>query len=198
MLMYEVLLTRICALRLYFHFGFLIVSNCLLGIGASGSMISVFQNYFRKQERLWIWLFSVFFLVSLVLTYVFLLSFDIDPGINFQSFSDILNFLFFNLVAAVPFFFVGSAIGLILTFNARKVNKIYCTDLVGAGIGCLFSPLFLWKTGAGGCVIVLALLALVGAMVASPSRFRRVSIISGTIAGLIGVSILGLSFTSSF
>ena len=30
-LMYEILLTRVSALRLYFHFGFLIISNCLLG-----------------------------------------------------------------------------------------------------------------------------------------------------------------------
>ena len=40
MLMYEILLTRVCALRLFFHFGFLVVSNCLLGIGASGSVIA--------------------------------------------------------------------------------------------------------------------------------------------------------------
>ena len=57
MLMYEVLLTRVCALRLFFHFGFLIVSNCLLGIGASGSMIAVFQKTFAKRERFWICLF---------------------------------------------------------------------------------------------------------------------------------------------
>ena len=39
MLMYEILLTRVCALRLFFHFGFLVISNCLLGIGASGSLV---------------------------------------------------------------------------------------------------------------------------------------------------------------
>jgi len=32
MLMHEILLTRVCALRLYFHFAFLVISNCLLGL----------------------------------------------------------------------------------------------------------------------------------------------------------------------
>ena len=51
MLMYEVLLTRVCALRLFFHFGFLVVSNCLLGIGASGSLIAVFQDRIEPRAR---------------------------------------------------------------------------------------------------------------------------------------------------
>ena len=35
-LMHEILLTRICALRIFFHFTFVVISNCLLGMGAIG------------------------------------------------------------------------------------------------------------------------------------------------------------------
>jgi hypothetical protein len=42
MLTYQVLLTRVTALRLLFHFSFLVISNCLLGIGASASLITLF------------------------------------------------------------------------------------------------------------------------------------------------------------
>ena len=37
LLAFEVLLTRVCALRLHFHFGFLVISFGLLGLGASVS-----------------------------------------------------------------------------------------------------------------------------------------------------------------
>lgn len=190
MLMYEVLLTRICALRLFFHFGFLVVSNCLLGIGASGSMISLVQAFFAKRERLWIWLFSLLYLISLVLTYLFLLTFNIAAGVNFVSAREVFNFAFFNLVSAIPFFFAGSIIGLILTFNADQINRVYAIDLLGAGLGCLLCPFLLWKTGAGGCLVFLGLLALAGAVAAAPSSFKRAAFIGGGVIGMLGLFIL--------
>jgi spermidine synthase len=190
MLMFEVLLTRVCALRLFFHFAFLVVSNCLLGIGASGSMIFVMQKTFARKERYWVWLFSVLYVLSLVLTYIFLLSYSIEQGIDFNSMGSMLSFTVFNLTAAVPFFFGGSVIGLLLTFNANQVNKVYGWDLLGAGLGCLLCPFFLWKTGAGGCLVFVALLALVGAVVSSPAKYRKVSFTAGIALGIIGLSFL--------
>ncbi len=190
MLMYEVLLTRICALRLFFHFGFLVVSNCLLGIGASGSLIAVFQGSFEKAQRLWIWRFAVLYLVSLALTYAFLLTFPVVPGVSFSSIGEMVQFSAFNLTAAVPFFFAGCVIGLILTFSAEQVNRIYFVDLVGAGIGCLLCPLLLWKTGAGGCCVFLGLVALVATVVASPIRRRRLALVGGVVLGVGGLLLL--------
>jgi hypothetical protein len=102
----------------------------------------------------------------------------------------IFNFSVFNLVSAVPFFFAGSVIGLILTFNAEQVNKVYCIDLLGAGLGCLMCPFFLWKTGAGGCLVFLVLLALAGAVVATPASYRRFAFMAGGIVGLLGLLLL--------
>ena len=43
-LLWEVLVTRLCALRLAFHYGFLIVSGGLLGMGAAGSLLFVWRE----------------------------------------------------------------------------------------------------------------------------------------------------------
>jgi len=190
MLMYEVLLTRICALRFEFHFGFLVVSNCLLGIGASGSMIFLIQNIFAKAVRRWTWIFTILYMGSLLLTYPFLITYDVNFVVNFQSIQSILKFTIFNIVATVPFFFAGGVIGLILTFNAEQVNKVYFFDLLGAGLGCLFCPFFLWKTGAGGCFIFLTLLSIASIMAAALPAFKRKTILTGVILGLVGVAIL--------
>ena len=44
LLAFQVLLTRLCALRLAFHFSFLIISNSLLGIGAAGSLLTLLEQ----------------------------------------------------------------------------------------------------------------------------------------------------------
>ena len=66
LLMWEILLTRICALRLFFHFAFLVISNCLLGIAASGSLITLYQDKWKQNERRILQLGSGAYLVSLV------------------------------------------------------------------------------------------------------------------------------------
>jgi hypothetical protein len=184
MLMYEILLTRICSLRLFYHYGFLVVSNCLLMIGASGSLLYVYQNAFKANPRLWVWRFSLGYVVSLVLTYGFLLKFPTPPGVNFLSVGDTAWFTLFNLTAAVPFFFAGSVIGLILTHSAEQVNRVYFFDLAAAGIGCFLSPILLWKTGAGGCLVAVALVGVWGAVAALPG--------SGKWRALTGCALLGV------
>ncbi|NIM18694.1 MAG: hypothetical protein GTO51_00365 [Candidatus Latescibacteria bacterium] len=199
MLIYEILLTRICALRLHFHFSFLIISNCLLGIGASGTLIFIFQEKWRPRARLWIWLFCLLYLISLIFTYAFLLSYKLpetaeyvqEAGMFTSTMVEIARSMaLFNLVAALPFFFAGGIIGMILTFNAEAVNTVYGVDLLGAGLGCLLCPLFLSKYGAGGTFVFLSLLALAGLVVALPPERRKAAIGTGVILGAIGLWLL--------
>ena len=49
MLMYEILLTRICALRLMFHFAFLVISVAMLGFGAAGSFLTAWRSGLRSD-----------------------------------------------------------------------------------------------------------------------------------------------------
>ncbi|GAB4346706.1 MAG: hypothetical protein Kow0099_28200 [Candidatus Abyssubacteria bacterium] len=104
-------------------------------------------------------------MVSLVLAYIFLLAFPLSEDLRLSRFADIAQFYLYNLTAAVPFFFAGTVVGLIITFNAERVNTVYFSDLLGAGLGCLLCPFFLWKYGAGGSFVFLTLLALAGAVI---------------------------------
>ena len=49
-LVYEVLLTRVCALRLAFHFSFLVVAHALLAVGAAGVLIFLLRETMRGRE----------------------------------------------------------------------------------------------------------------------------------------------------
>jgi hypothetical protein len=175
-LMYEVLLIRVCALRLAFHFGFLVISNCLLAVGASGTLITLRQDSWRKRPRFWTSLFAALYVLSVLLTYLFLVTYPVDSPdtglVDLRRVESLTRFVFFNLMAAVPFFFGGAVVGMLLSFNAERVNRLYFVDLVGAAAGCLLSPWVLSWFGAGGCLVALAVLALLGLAAAIPTPHR--------------------------
>lgn len=190
MLMYEILLTRLCSLRLFFHFGYLIISNCLLGLGASGTLIFLFQRPWQERRRLAIATSTVLYLVSLVLAYLFVLKFHLPYTRIFSDWGGIGRFFLFNLVTAGPFFFAGGAVGMILTFHSQGVNRIYFADLLGAGVGCLISPFLLKTFGAGGCLIVLMIWGVLGALVLWPPRTRALALAAGCLVIVAGLVLL--------
>jgi hypothetical protein len=176
-LMFEILLTRICALRLIFHFGFLVVSNCMLGIGASGTLIMIARDRFSRNPRFWIGIFCLLYLASLVVTYAFLTRFHVNSDFTRLWTPDTVRFFIYTFSGTLPLFFGGCVIGLILTFHTDIVNQAYGFDLVGAGIGCLLSPLFLTLFGAGGCMVFLTMIAVIP--VFSSYRGKLVKLVHG-------------------
>ena len=190
MLMHEILLTRICGLRLYFHFAFLVISNCLLGLGASGTVLTLYQDKWRGEERRQLGRFGVAYLVTLVASYVFLLEYPVPAELDLGTLQHLLTFTLYNLGGAVPFFFGGLVIGMLLTFNPDKVDRLYAVDLVGAGIGCAACPLLLPLVGAGGVFVVSALLGLIAVVSTLLERHGRRALVVGGALGAAGLSVL--------
>lgn len=187
MLIHEILLTRICALRLYFHFAFLVISNCLLALGASGSLLAAKQDKWRSERETWIGRFSVLYLVALVVTYPVLLRCPLPEDLNLSRAKDLLAFSSFNLTGAVPFFFGGTVVGMILSFDASNAAKLYGADLIGAGVGCVACPVLLTRFGAGGVFVVTALLALAAAVVALHRELGNRALLAGAALGAVGL-----------
>ncbi len=190
MLMHEILLTRICALRLYFHFAFLVISNCLLGLGASGALLTRFQGTFRRDERKWLAVFGSAYFVSLVGTYIALLRFTFPATLVLSDPSNLLTLSAFNLTGALPFVFGGVVVGMLLTFNVEHAHQLYAVDLAGAAMGCIACPLLLPRVGAGGVFISICLLALCGCVVLWHERWGGRVLAAGAVLGALGLYLL--------
>ncbi|MBI4699975.1 MAG: hypothetical protein HY744_02220 [Deltaproteobacteria bacterium] len=193
LLAFQILVTRVCALRLHFHFGFLVISNCLLGIGASGTMLTLTEARWRRAPRIWIWALTGAYLASLGLVWLLLCRLPVPDSLRYASLADAARFLAFNSCAAVPFFFGGAAVGLVISVHAERVHAVYGSDLVGAGAGCALCPALLWHFGAGGCLLAVALLAAAAFAVLAPASRRR-----GSASIAIVVGLLCLGFMPSF
>src|SRR5688500_7915085 len=145
LLAFQVLLTRVCALRFAFHFSFLIISNSLLGIGASGTVLTLLEHRWRRDPEKWILVATVAYVLSLGATWAFARAMPVPEVLSFGwsalEQGQFLLFAGYNLGLAVPFFFGGGAVGLILSAYAHRVHTVYASDLLGAGIGCVLCPL---------------------------------------------------------
>jgi spermidine synthase len=189
MLMHQILLTRVCALRLQFHFAFLVISNCLLGLGAAGTLLTVQQARFHARPRLWLGRFTLAYTAALIVTYLLLLATPLPRDIQLNRLDHVLELTAFNLVGAVPFFFSGLVIGLLLSVHATHVDRLYAVDLLCASIGCIACPLLLPSLGAGGVFVVGAMLAVAASMCAVRDEIAKPVMIGGGVLLAAGLAI---------
>jgi hypothetical protein len=189
MLMYEILLTRISALRLLFHYSFVVVGNCLLGLGASGTLIMLNRERWKRGAGERIFRFCGLYLAALIAVYPFILGFTIWPD-QASGPPGPARFALFNLVVAVPFFFAGLVIGMLLTFNSARVNLVYGLDLVGAALGCALLPWLLPQVGAGGSFVMVVLLAAGAWMAAAQVESRAPALAGGVALAAAGLWLL--------
>jgi spermidine synthase len=187
MLMHQILLTRVCALRLQFHFAFLVISNCLLGLGAAGSLLSVHQARFRLKPRVWLGRFALAYVASLIVTYLLLLITPLPRDIELSRIDHVLELCAFNLVGAIPFFFSGLVIGLLLSVHAADSDRLYAVDLLCASLGCIACPLLLPALGAGGVFVIGSMLAVAAAMCAAREEFAKPVLVGGALLLAFGV-----------
>lgn len=201
LLAFQVLLTRVCALRLAFHFSFLIISNSLLGIGASGTVLTLLEARWRRNPEAWILGCTVAYVLSLAVTWWFALVMPVPERIEFglagAQLGQFLLFAVFNLGLAVPFFFGGGAVGLILSAYSHRVHSVYASDLLGAGLGCLLCPALLWSFGAGGCLCAIAVLGVAACAFVAPATVRR-RVLVGAAAAVVGLLAWLPSFDATF
>jgi len=136
-LTWEILLTRIFSATMYYHFVFMSISLAMLGFGCSGVIVFLFPRYF-SQERCsnHLAIFSSLFSITIILAIVVYL--QINRAVTTASLSAFLILLKIFFFIFIPYLFSGLTITLALKHYSKKVAVLYCYDLVGAGIGCVF------------------------------------------------------------
>src|SRR6266446_7238538 len=136
-LLLELALTRVLSVALWYHFGFLVISTALLGFGASGVVLALWQGL-RERAALdrTLALLALLFGVLTVGGFWLMQRIPFDPFSLFADRQQLLFMLLYYVVLALPFFCAGLALALLFTRGAEQINSLYACDLVGAGVGC--------------------------------------------------------------
>jgi hypothetical protein len=173
---YEVLLTRIFSVTLWYHFAFMAISVAMFGMTVGALAVYLRPDAFppeRLSSRLT--LFSYLFSISAVLALTFHV---VTPEPLTATY----------VAVAIPFAMSGVAVSLALTRFPEQLSALYAADLAGAAVGCvLVIPLLAITDGLTAAIAVAALGSVGAVFFASGGASRRLLAASVATALLLGV-----------
>ncbi|MEZ4637769.1 MAG: hypothetical protein R2856_22905 [Caldilineaceae bacterium] len=183
-LMLELILTRIFSVTMWYHFAFMAISLALFGLSAGASLpLPVAQTLpaeaLESQSSAWMLAFAA----TLPLIFAVIIRIPFDGGISWHSFRQ-LTLIY--ILAAIPFLLGGMAISLAFRHRSAVIDRVYFSDLVGAGIGCALTLLLLNVLPAPEGIIVIAMIGAVAALLYG-WRHARLRLGSGALLALLTV-----------
>ncbi len=153
MLIFELSLTRLFALAQFYHFAFMVISLALLGMGAAGSLLSVWRGL-GKSPGWW----AAGFSAAVLLSYAILNLIPFDSYAIAWDRRQVLYLILTFAGAALPFLCSGVVIGHLLAADVSGLHRVYAANLVGSAAGCvLVLPLLDWFGGEGALLISAAM-----------------------------------------
>jgi spermidine synthase len=136
-LAYEVLLTRLFSIIQWHHFAYMAISIALLGYGASGSFLALFQDRLRSRFTAVFALSAALFGVSAVAAFALAQRLPFNALAVIWEQRQLLYLAAYYLLFAIPFFCAATCIGLAFAAFPNHIAQVYRYDLVGAGLGAL-------------------------------------------------------------
>ncbi|HKJ29636.1 MAG TPA: hypothetical protein VKA22_05430, partial [Desulfuromonadales bacterium] len=165
-LMYELILTRIFSVLMWYHFASMAISLALFGFGVAALTVQLRPRWFQGGDaRFLAARGAVLFGLSVTLFFAVFVLFRWQPHIGFKvlSFfhqpfyqpfqqgtpdagvpiSMLVALTCLYLVTALPFFFAGISLTVLFGRYHSDFSRLYFYDLIGAGCGCLLIILLL-------------------------------------------------------
>jgi hypothetical protein len=177
-LMYEIVLTRIFSVTMWYHFAFVAISVALFGTTVGALIVHLRPASFTQdkvERQMWRW--SLAFGVSVALAFLFQLAI---PFVQSMSAAGVASLVLTCVVISVPFVCSGVVVALALT-RFQRVNRLYAADLVGAGLGCVaLVVVFQWLDGPS-LVIGIAATACLGSLLLAFAAGINVAKVASTV-----------------
>jgi predicted membrane-bound spermidine synthase len=171
-LLFELALTRIFSIVLWYDYAFMAISIAFFGLGIGSLLTHILKNKVKREQLpSKILQTTIIFAVSVPI-FLVVIGNVIPPNIHF--------IYLFYLSSSIPFFFAGISMSLIFFAMPKEVSKLYFIDLVGAAAATLMLDPLMQRLGAESVLLSAALLvlgpSLIAALVLSaPSQKKNVS-----------------------
>jgi len=182
--MYELLLTRIFSVTMWYHFAFMAISMAMLGMSAGALAVFLFPAYFPKektrQQLSWT---ALLFAFSIVIGLAVHLNMSTASG---ETLPDPMSFLASFGIVSVPFVVGGVCITLALTRFSAQVGAVYAADLLGAALGCVLLWVALRLVDGPTAVVGTACLAG-GAAICFALGAKARKLLWGTVVGTLAL-----------
>jgi SAM-dependent methyltransferase len=188
-LLFELSLIRILSFTIWHHFSYVVISTALLGFGASGSFLAVRPSFGAGNLLSTLASCAAMSAVTVTCVIGFVSVVPLHPMSILDEAGQAARLVAYQIAAAVPFFFSGLLVSLILRTGADRVDRLYFWDLLGAGLGCAAAVgLMNLLTPPGAAIVSAVAFAAASALFATSVRWRRAGV------ALVGALAVACSF----
>jgi hypothetical protein len=173
-LLLEVGYTRIVSFKLWYYYTYLVIGLALLGIGSGSVFVAVFSPVRRWATERIIAVSSIWGAVSIALGYLVVAKLRVntisiwDYGTR-ASFTNLLRLGVICIAIFATFIAFGIIVAVLLGRAGDGIGRMYFSDLIGAGFGCLLAIPLITRLGPPRVVMLAALIfAVVGLASCAP------------------------------
>lgn len=163
-LVLEILQTRIFAYSLDHLTIYLAVGVCLLGLGASATLLAILPEQSAERARAFAAAYAAAGAVAVPLAHVAFAAWARE--VDAQTALGALTLL----ILAVPYFCFGMTTAALLVARSRAIGRAYAFNLGGAGLGCLVVFPLLNAFGAEAAIGFVAWMSLATSMLLQMPR----------------------------
>ena len=158
-LLFELTLTRIFSIIMWYDYAFMAISIAFFGLGIGSLLTHILKNKIKREQLpSKILQTAIIFAVSVPI-FLLLMGYVIPPNMDF--------IYLFYLVSSIPFFFAGISMSLIFFAMPREVSKLYFIDLIGAAAATLMLDPLMQRLGAESVLLAAALFVLGPSLIAA-------------------------------
>ncbi len=124
----------------------MVISMALLGFGAAGSILAIFQKKVvsHTEVLLPMLMTATAIAMSLVTDFSQLDFVRFDSYLLFNEYTHVGRLVLTYLLFFIPFFLGALAIGLVFVKHVNDIGKIYFSNLIGSGAGGIVAILLIW------------------------------------------------------
>jgi hypothetical protein len=156
----EITLTRMFSITLWYHFAFMVISIAMLGLGLSGTVLSLAPSLKRKER---LGSYAIGLAAMTLLGYAGANLVPFDPARLAWDPEQLLYIGLYYVLLALPFFFFGLIVSAAFSLESERAPLIYAADLLGAGAGSLAAIVLMSGLGPEQSIYAIAACALAGA-----------------------------------
>jgi hypothetical protein len=189
---FQLALMQVFSITQWHHFAYMAISVALLGFGAAGTFLSLFDQWLRARHEQALPVLSFLCAISMALavgaTQLEPVRFDL-----FLLFNDTRHawrLLATYLLLFLPFFFGALAIGLSFVQYVEQIGRVYFANLLGSGLGGAIVLLLMARWLPHELPALLAVLPLAAGWIWLPPRARWLRALTLASTGLIALAVL--------
>src|ERR671933_2050772 len=157
-LLFELTLTRIFSIVLWYDYAFMAISVAFFGLGIGALLVHIIKGRLMPDKFLtYILRYTIAFAISIPI-FLVLIGHVIPPSTSYLY--------MFYLVSSIPFFFAGISMALVYLAMPREISKLYFVDLIGAATAALLLENLMKSVGAESVLIIIDLMVIGPSLIA--------------------------------